>query len=67
MKEKIVELGYYREFGKEWVNRTFNAIIDWGITNPADISAKRDFERFVLGWFRRDATKERARRERFDG
>jgi hypothetical protein len=61
LKARIKER-YTEELGYPWANAIWTLIIEWCQDNPKKIAAKKDCGAFVLGWYRRNAKEERARR-----
>jgi len=63
MKEKL-KLRYLGEFDLDWLSRVWANMTAWGRDHPKEIEAKRDYGKFILGWYRRSADQERERRDR---
>jgi hypothetical protein len=55
---------YLEEFGQDWIRRTWQTCLDWcNGEGKEKIKAKKDCWLFALGWFRRDAAKQRERED----
>ncbi len=60
LREKLY--GRYDDLGENWINATWNAMTEWGDTHPDEMKAKKDCWLFILGWYMRDAKKERTKK-----
>jgi uncharacterized protein YdaU (DUF1376 family) len=56
---KTIKTRYEPEMGANWVRAVWLDIRDWCQDNPEKIAAKKKHDRFVLGWYRREAKQER--------
>jgi hypothetical protein len=52
---------YLNEPGRPWMRATWSEMCEWCAENNPQIAAKKDYRKFVLGWFRRAAKDHRGR------